>query len=436
MIPTRRMLWLALIPLAVIILGQGTSAAVSAAWAIGAVLAAAFVFDGVLAGGRPRLQFERRVPLQLHVDQPHRIGWNIENRSPFEVALQLSDTVPPGARATPPILTLTAAARSRVTLEYELVPVHRGTTAFGDLTYRVRGPWGLAWQQKRLPARLEIRCLPHLANWKAAELAERRVLMRQIGSHRYRWRGAGTLFESLREYSPQDDIRWVDWKATARQSRPISRNYEVDRHQQVVLLLDASRAMTTYCGQRTKFDAVLEAAVLVARSALDQGDALGLTVFSDQIEVSLPVRRERAQMTAVMEQLYDKQPRLVEPNFELALTQTAKRNQRRSLVIIFTDVLVLEAARRLLAYLRLLAPRHLPLIVTIADETLEQWELTEPQTPDDFYRVGVANELMLERTVLLEELRRRGAEILDSPADQVAARTIECYFELKRRLRL
>src|SRR5207249_1787073 len=148
---------------------------------------------------------------------------------------------------------------SRVNVDYELVPSQRGTTAFGDLIYRVRGPWGLAWRQKRLPARLEIRCLPHLANWKAAELAERRALMRQIGSHRYRWRGSGTLFESLREYSPQDDIRWVDWKATARQSRPISRNYEVDRHQQVILLLDASRAMTTYCGRRTKFDAVLEA---------------------------------------------------------------------------------------------------------------------------------------------------------------------------------
>jgi uncharacterized protein (DUF58 family) len=260
--------------------------------------------------------------------------------------------------------------------------------------------------------------------------------MRQAGSHRYRWRGSGTLFESLREYSTQDDIRWVDWKATARQGRPISRNFEADYHQQVVLLVDASRAMTTYCGHRTKFDAVLEAAVLVARAALDQGDALGLVVFADQVDVYLHPRRERAQLTAAMEALYGKQPRLVEPNFEAALTRAAQGSPRRSLIILFTDVTVVEAARRMLPYLRALTPRHLPLVVTIADETLERLELTDPRTAEDFYRLGVANELMFERTVLLEELRRSGAEVLDSPADQVAARAIERYLDLKRRLRL
>ena len=308
--------------------------------------------------------------------------------------------------------------------------------AFGDLDYRIRGPLGLAWSQKRLPARLEIRCLPHLANAKAAELAERRALLRQAGSHRYRWRGAGTSFESLREYSSQDDIRWVDWKATARLGRPISRNFEVERHQQVMLLVDASRALTTYCGHRTKFDAMLEAAILVARAALGQGDGLGLIVFADQVDAYLHPRRERAQLKAVIENLYAKQPRLVEPNYELALTLAAKRNVRRTLFILLTDVTVIEAARRMLLYLRILTPRHLPLVVTIADETLEQNELLEPRTAEEFYRVGVATELMYERTLLLEELRRSGVEVLDSRADQVAARAIERYLDLKRRLRL
>jgi uncharacterized protein (DUF58 family) len=420
----------------VIVLGQGAPAAVALAWIVLALIFAGFLIDGWLASRQPRLRLERQNPAQLHLDQPQRISWVVENLGPSPARLQLGDGIPEGARAEPRVLSLTAAPQSRTIVHYELTPQRRGPTTFGDLSYRVGGSLGLAWRQKHLSASVEVRCLPHLANWKTAELAERRALMRQVGSHRYRWRGSGTVFESLRDYNTQDDIRWVDWKATARLNRPISRNFEIDRHQQVILLVDASRAMTTYCGRRTKFDAVLEAAVLVARTALDQGDALGLLVFADQIDVYVHPRRERAQMTAVMEHLYAKQPRLVEPNFEAALTQTAQRNPRRSLIILFTDVTVIEAARRMLAYLRVVAPRHLPLVVTIADETVEQWERVEPRTTEDFYRVGVAYELMHERAVLLEELRRSGAAVLDTPADQIAVRTIERYFDLKRRLRL
>jgi uncharacterized protein (DUF58 family) len=435
-IPTRRFLWLAVVPLVVLLGARGTLGAIVAAWILMGLLVAALVVDGVLASRRPRLRMERATPGQLHVDQPDRIAWIVENQSAFPLELLLADRIPPHARADPATLAVSVAARTRTTYDYELTPSVRGMTTFGDLDYRIRGPLALAWVQKRLSARLEIRCLPHLANAKAAELAQRRALLRQAGSHRYRWRGAGTSFESLREYSTQDDIRWVDWKATARLGRPISRNFEVERHQQVMILVDASRALSTFCGQRTKFDAMLEAAILVARSALDQGDSLGLVVFADQVDAYLHPRRERAQLTAVIDHLYAKQPRLVEPNFETALTLAATRSSRRTLFILLTDVTVIEAARRMLRYLAILTPRHLPLVVTIADETLEQNELLEPRTAEEFYRVGVATELMYQRTVLLEELRRFGAEVVDSRADQVAARAIERYLDLKRRLRL
>jgi uncharacterized protein (DUF58 family) len=405
-------------------------------WIILAGMLAGLLVDGILAGTRPRLQLHREAPGQVHVDQPQVISWIVENRSPFSVTIQLRDLVPEHAIAKPLELATTVQPRSRVTLTYELVSTRRGDLTFDGLMYRVLGPLGLAWRQKKLAAEQKIRSLPHLANWKAAELAERRALLRRAGSHRYRWRGSGTIFESLREYSPEDDIRWVDWKATARLRRPISRNYETERHQQVILLLDASRMMTTYCGGRTKFDAVLEAAVLAVRAAVDQGDSVGLVVFSDQVEVYMHPRRERTQVGAVMDMLYTRYPRLVEPDFETAISIAAQRNPRRSLIILFSDVTVLETARRMLTYVQSIARRHLPLVVTIADETLHEWELVEPANADELYQVGVANELIQQRAELLEQLRRSGAEVLDSPADQVATRTIERYLELKRRLRL
>jgi uncharacterized protein (DUF58 family) len=436
MIPTRRVFLLGLVPLAMTLIGLGAGWSTVLAWTLLGCLLFAFIVDSLVAGSRPQLTWERQLPEQLYVDQPQSVCWLVVNRSPFPVLVRLRDQVPDQAEARPAQLAATLAAHSRVTLTYELLTQQRGDAAFGDLTYRVLGPLGLAWRQRRLPARQDVRVFPHLANWKAADLAQRQALLRQDGSHRYRWRGSGTQFESLREYSAEDDIRWVDWNATARAQRPISRNYEVERHQQVILLVDASRMMSTYCGSRTKFDVVLEAAVLMARAALDQGDAVGLVLFTDQVDAYLHPRRERTRIAAIMDLLYARQPRLVEPNFEMALNLAAGRNPRRSLMILLTDVMVIEAARRMAGYVRRLASRHLPLVVTIADETLEQLELLEPKTAQELYQVGVANELVLERVELLEQLRRGGAAVLDSPADQVAARTIECYLELKRRLRL
>ena len=216
-IPARRFMWLAAVPFAVILGGRGEPGAVVAAWIVMGLLLVAFVVDGLLAGTAAAAgdSIARR-PGSFTSSSPTASPGSWRTRASSRSALQLSDRVPDGARAEPPTLEVNVATAVAHDLQYELVPSERGMVAFGDLDYRIRGPLGLAWSQKRLPARLEIRCLPHLANAKAAELAERRALLRQAGSHRYRWRGAGTAFESLREYSTQDDIRWVDWKATAR----------------------------------------------------------------------------------------------------------------------------------------------------------------------------------------------------------------------------
>src|SRR5262249_17981008 len=153
-IPTRRLLWLATVPLTIVLVGRGEPEAIGLAWIVLGAVLASFVVDGVLARQRPRLRLDRETPGQLHVDQPDRIGWVVENRSSFPLVLQLSDRVPAGARADPTTLDVKAPPRSRTVVRYELVPSERGMAAFGDLNYRILGPLGLAWLQRRLPARL------------------------------------------------------------------------------------------------------------------------------------------------------------------------------------------------------------------------------------------------------------------------------------------
>jgi uncharacterized protein (DUF58 family) len=437
MIPTGRLLLLGASALLVILAGRGAPWSVDVAWVILGAVVLGGVVDLFLATARiRRVDLRREAPPQLYVDQPQSVCWRLENRDIEEIVVELCDWLPESGTGTPDRLAARLPARSRVTASYQLRVTRRGPLSFGDATARICGPLGLCWRQFRVRARQPIRSLPHLGNRKAAELAASTALVRQGGSHRYRWRGAGTVFESLRDYSPEDDIRWLDWKATARRQAPISRNYEVERHQNVMLMVDASRMMTTWSGARTKFDTVLEAAVLLTRAALDQGDAVGLVLFADRIDAYLAPRRDKVQNTRVMEALYAQYPRLVESDFETALTTVSRRIRRRSLVVLFTDLTVTEAARRMLAYVRMLNRRHLVLVVTISDESLQAQELIEPWTADELYRVGIASQLMLERAELLEQLRRGGAEVVDTPADQIAVRTIERYLELKRKLRM
>jgi uncharacterized protein (DUF58 family) len=436
MIPTRRVFVLAGLGPVLLVVAGGAAWASVTAWAVVGLAVALWVLDGACARTRPALSLERQAPRDLYVGQRHVIEWHVTNRSSFAVEVHLRDEVPRSCVAEPPICRETLPARSVTRLSYRLTAAERGDAAFGGLTYRLRGPLGLAWAQRTVDAGMPVRVLPRLANWKAAEIAERQALIRQAGSHRHRWRGAGTTFETLREYGPEDDIRWIDWKATARLQRPVTRTYEVDRHQTVMILLDASRMMTTYCGHRTKFDAALEGAVLVARTAVHRGDQVGLLVFSDQVDLYLHPRRDRQEVGQYLAKLYARVPRLVEPDYDGALHTATVRNRRRALVILFTDVTDMESARRMATALVALVPRHVPLVVTIADETIRRLEESMPERPEEIYPVGVANELARERDEILERLRTGGVSVLDAAVDDLAIGVIARYLDLKRRIRL
>jgi uncharacterized protein (DUF58 family) len=159
-------------------------------------------------------------------------------------------------------------------------------------------------------------------------------------------------------------------------------------------------------------------------------------VFSDRVETCLQPCRERRQLGAYLAQLYARFPSLVEPDFESAINRVAARNRRRCLVVLFTDLTSRESAQRMAAQMMMLVPRHVPLVVTIADETLRALEQAVPQRPHEVYAVGVANQLANEREETLRLLRARGAEILEAAADALAVQVIERYLDLKRRVRL
>ncbi len=247
------------------------------------------------------------------------------------------------------------------------------------------------------------------------------------------WRGEGRDFESLREYVPGDELRHISWSATAKRGRLTTRQYQIERDQTVLIALDAGRLMTARIEQETKFDSALHAALALMSAAERGGDHTALAVFGRRVRTYVPPGRGREQTEAVMEALYSIEPELIEPSYTRAFQYIAANCKRRALVVVLTDLVDEEGSRELLASLRLLRPRHLPLVVCIADRDLRAIVRDAPATLRDLFTQSVAEEIMFQREAALRRVEQQGGLALDVTTAALVPNLLETYIRVKER---
>ncbi|HET6579671.1 MAG TPA: DUF58 domain-containing protein, partial [Gemmatimonadales bacterium] len=245
--------------------------------------------------------------------------------------------------------------------------------------------------------------------------------------------GEGRLFEGLREWVPGDETRIIDWKATARRGKPIARQYEDERRQQVLLVIDAGRLLTAEVDGVPRLEAVLTAAVQLARAAVDHDDNVGLMIFADEVQRYVAPARGRRALRAVLEGLARAEGRLAESDYPAAFRYLAAHNRKRALTVLFTDVIDRTASEALVAHAATLRPRHLPLAVTLRDPALEAMASARPDTSAGAFERAAAEELLGAREAALAEMRGRGVLVLDVPPGAAAEAVVARYYQLKRR---
>ena len=299
-----------------------------------------------------------------------------------------------------PILKAIVPGRSSLSLNYQVVPPQRGVYDFGNVFLRVEGPMGLVLRPITLEAAEEAKVYPRLQPLRYADLATYRRVASHWGLRSTRWRGEGREFESLREYVEGDDPRKIHWKATARLDRPIVQEYQTEKNQIVMILLDVGRLMSAVSEGKTKLDHALEAAVHLAHTALEGGDQAGILAFADKVVSFVPPKRTPEQLQIILEGTLSLRPLLVEPQYEQALLWLRSRVRRRSLVVIYTDLLDEVASENLLAAVSLLRPRHLPLCVAIRES---EWDEMLGQLPSGvyFYRLSTKGFVSQRKMILM-----------------------------------
>ncbi|MDQ5910555.1 MAG: hypothetical protein QG599_2652 [Pseudomonadota bacterium] len=384
---------------------------------------------------QPPPQVERRMPLALPLGawQPIRLRFN--NPSSQPITLTAFDHYPTAAADCADLpQSLIVDANGWTELTYRLRPVVRGEWTFAPVQIWLASPQGLWQRDDALGEPATVRVYPDfaaIARYIRLASEQREALM---GIHQRRRRGEGQSFHQLREYRIGDSLRQIDWKATARTRKLIAREYQEERQQTVLFLLDCSRRMRAQDNDLSHFDQALNALILLAYIALRQGDAVGVQSFGGEQRWLAP-RAGSGRLTPLINAVYDLQPTLGPPDYAEMAHLTLTRQRKRALIVLLTNLRD-EDQDDLRPAISLLRRRHLVLIANLREPVLDEL-LNRPidDLPQAQLYATVCH-YQLQRERVQQELRHLGGMVLDTPPHRLPAAMVNQYLDLKRSGRL
>ena len=388
------------------------------------------VVDAFIVRRRPPPEIERVVsnslPLgvesevQLYVTMPDERGGVIEifdgvprELGPYDEAIK--------ARVTP---------GRRVTVHYGIRPWERGRFSFEEVHVRRSGPLNLMAQQLRVGEREEVRVVPNfraVSRYAMMAVADK---MGQMGVRHLRRRGAGMEFDCLREYRDGDQLRQIDWKATARHRRLIARQYEDEKNQQIVLVFDCGRRMRARDGELSHFDHALNAGLMLSYVALQQGDSVAVGTFGGT-DRWLPGQRGPRAVESIVDKTFDLQTTMAPSDFSEAARRLSHRQKRRALVVFLTNVYDADSDE-LEQALALLGQRHLVMVASLRESAVEELASAPVDDFEDALQTAATHRFLDHRRGLHAQLKRSGGLLLDVKPEDLSVALVNRYLEIKR----
>jgi uncharacterized protein (DUF58 family) len=381
-----------------------------------------------------RVSVRRIVPVVTGRDIPFLIHWHVSNDLPMSVTLEVRDALP--ARAEPRYyareLSLAAAGKTEWSSSFRIS--ERGLHTIGPIWLRLRGRLNLMEAQQPLAMVNQIKILPE-------KLASRAELLKDVGAQQLlldknsptRLHGVGTDFESLSEYREGDDPRRIDWRATARMQRPVVRRFQIERHRDVMILVDCGRLMGTEANRGTKLDCAIDSALILARTALRGGDRCGMAVYDSELRGYLPPVSGLPWLQSLTDSLYDIRSEFRETDFGTIFATLQTRQSKRSLIVILSDVIDLETSELFRSSLARLSRRHVVLFAALQTPSLVAVTRSKIDTLDDAARHAVAFRVLHQRRQAIHGLRQHGIHVLDVEPSQMTVPLVNQFIELRGR---
>jgi uncharacterized protein (DUF58 family) len=396
------------------------------------ILAAALV-DVWVSPSLRKVDVHREAAAVMSVGARNAVRIWLTSRNKAALALEFHDEPPAPCTTDDLPFSIALAPEKGRYRTYHVQPQQRGTNRFGDVYLRSRSRWGFwnFFDQRPLPQ--EVRIYPDIQAVRGIELLARRNRAAETGLKLSRLRGRGSEFDRLREYRREDEFHHIDWKATARHHTLISREYVVERNQNILIAIDAGRSMCNESGGITHLDRALNAAIVLSYVALRQGDNVGVLAFSNRVERWVrPVRGTGGTQT-IIRHTYDLAPRYEASDYGLMVEELRRRYRKRSLVVLLTyalDELHLAAIARHAGELR---RPHLVLAGLLRNVPLYSRAQAQPRSDVDAFRIAAAAEMVHAQSVAIAAMQHTGLLVLDALPEHLSADLISRYLDVKAR---
>jgi len=423
--------------------------ALGPAWWFRQAIGVMFLWDGVVLAAwlldllrlpRPeQLEVRRTWEKRPCLGVPGSVTVEVQNGGDISIRARVVDETPAQLRSTPPDLTLLVKARASAEVRYAVMPAERGDAKLGRIFIRYQSALGLAERWAVAETRQTIRVLPNLEQARRQTMYLIRSRQVDLEKRRRRQRGMGREFDSLREYREGDELRDISWTATARRRHLITRVFEMERSQNVWLVLDAGRLLRAQVREESgaprfsKLDYAVNAALSLAQVALYCGDRVGLLAYGRKFQQNLYAGRGAHHVRAIVECLAQVRGEAYESDHGRAVRTLLNAQKRRSLVVWITDFAETATIPEVIEYAMHLTPRHLVVFAAMGQPDLKALADTIPAAAADMYRHGAALEISQRRDILLRGLRQRGVLALELMPGILASSLVTQYLDIKER---
>ncbi|GAB3685166.1 DUF58 domain-containing protein [Angustibacter aerolatus] len=401
-------------------------------WAL--VVLAAVVVDLLLAASPRAVRLEREPTANVRLGQPTSTALLVHHTGRRRLRGTVRDAWQPSAGAADDRHPLDVPSGERRRVRTDLVPTRRGDRLADRVTVRAHGPLGVAARQRSVPVPGSVRVLPPFTSRK--HLPSRLARLREIdGRSSVNVRGQGTEFDSLRDYVPGDDVRSIDWRATARRRQVVVRTWRPERDRRVLIVLDTSRTAAARVGDQPRLDAAMDAALLLAALASRAGDRVDLLAVDRRVRARVEARSSTTLLSAVVEAMAPLEAELLEADWAVAVSAVTARLSQRALVVLLTPLEAAAVEEGLLPVLGQLTRRHTVVVASVADPELAAMA-GRRDTAEDVYAAAAAERTQLDRDRVTRLLSRLGADVVDAPPDQLPPALADRYLALKAAGRL
>lgn len=372
---------------------------------------------------------------KLSIYERETISIRVYNKSDNKLRVQLKDSIPDFYfENTGGIVKRDILPHGREVLEYQVTPRKRGAFTFGDIYIRYTSKLGFCLKAFKVSEKREYKVYPNLKSLRKYHMSVCNNRKYKIGFKNMKMMGTGTSFESLREYMTGDEYRKINWKATAREDRPIINHYEPEKDQHVYSLIDCGRPMSYSIRGFNKLDMAVDTALVLSDIVNQNGDKSGLLTFNTELQSFVSPGKGSGHRNRIMETLYHIEHTNYTSNYEEAFIYLKKNERHRSILFLFTDFDSIEEAEEMLKLLTLLSKNNIVVIILIKNESLEEIAKSKAKTEDEVFSKGVAIELLLDRRNIINRLNKLGVMCMECEIENVELNTINKYLQIKNRM--